>query len=82
MSQTDHLIAVCDQFCAAAPISRSRLSTVLFSRGTRLDEIADGGDIGSRLLDRKLQWLSENWPANAVWPAGITRPTPKIEAAE
>ena len=82
MTMVEQLLKVCDLYCVAVRISRARLSTVLFSRGTRLDDIGSGADIGARLLESKLQWLSDNWPEGADWPEGVSRPALRQEAGE
>lgn len=47
-------IARCDAYCAnrAPPLSRSRLSTILFDDGKRIDAIANGAEVGHRRLMR------------------------------
>jgi len=86
MTVLDRFLRLCTAYEEQTGLSRARLSTVLLSRGTRLQQLRDGGDIGSRRLDAAMQWLSDNWPADAVWPDDIPRPAPSApdlpEAAE
>lgn len=50
----------CDQYCAARnpPLSRARLSTILFNDGKRIDAIAAGSDVGHRRLTLALSDLA------------------------
>jgi len=54
-------IARCDAFCQRRepPLSRARLSTLLFNDGKRIDAIASGADVGLRRLTRAVSELSK-----------------------
>lgn len=69
------LVNLCDAYCAAARLSRSRLSTIIFNDGKALDRVAGGGDLNTRSYEKAIAWLSENWPEDAVWPDGVERPS-------
>ncbi len=71
---TSQLIAVADAYCAAAGRSRSRVSTIIFGGGDRLDGVASGKDLNTRSFERAMQWFSKYWPADTPWPEGIERP--------
>ena len=81
MFTVDQFLTVYAAFCEVKGIERSTLSRRIFSRATRIEEIDRGGDIGFKLLQEKMQWLSDHWPADADWPKGIERPAPRLEAA-
>lgn len=68
------LLRVSDVYCAETGIGRQRLSTLMLGAGHRLDTIAAGGDLKTRTCERAMQWLSDNWPADAAWPKGVDRP--------
>ena len=71
----DQLMVLADAFCTArGGLSRSRLSTLLFNDGKRLDRLAEGGDLGTRQSKKAVDWLSDNWPDGADWPEGVARP--------
>ncbi len=74
MTLTDNLVCVADAYCAAVGRSRSRISTVIFGGGDRLDGVARGRDLNTRSYERAMQWFSDNWPEGVAWPDGITRP--------
>ena len=47
---------------------------MMFNDGKRIGLLRKGGDIGSRSLVIAFQWLSDHWPAGAVWPDDVPRP--------
>lgn len=77
----DQLIAVADAYCAARRLSRSRVSTIVFSAGPALDRIAAGRDLNTGSWERAMRWFSENWPEGAVWPGHVERPAPSTTEA-
>lgn len=77
---TDQLMTVADGYCAKVQRSRSRISTIIFGDGMRLDGVAQGKDIQTRSFERAMAWFSANWPADLDWPEGIERPSPEPRA--
>ncbi len=77
----EQIIVVADIYAAAAGIGRKRMSTIVFNRGAKLDNIADGGDLATGTFERAMLWFSVNWPEGAEWPADIPRPVCAKEAA-
>lgn len=74
MAMKDQIVIVADRYAAAVGIGRKRLSTIVFNRGAKIDDIADGGDLATGTFERAMRWFSENWPAAVEWPEGIDRP--------
>lgn len=75
MVLTDQLLTVARAFCAARELSLSRVSTLVFNDGKKLDSIASkGSDLATGKFEAAMDWFSANWPENAVWPKGINRP--------
>jgi hypothetical protein len=74
MSHIDALFSVSSRFGTAKGIGEARVSTLVFNDGKCLQRVRNGADIGSRRIDRALQWFSDNWPPDEDWPAGIDRP--------
>ncbi len=74
LTMRDRLLLVADLWCAATERSRSRLSTLLFSNGRRLDAIAEGGDLTTRSFERAMEWLSSEWLPDFPWPSDVPRP--------
>ncbi len=82
MTFLEQLIAVCDEYAKARGIGRQRVSTIVLNRGATLDRIAEGkSDVSTGTFEKAMLWLSMNWPAGAVWPAGVPRPSEEKEAA-
>lgn len=81
MTLRDQLIAVADTYCLARRLSRSRVSTIVFSAGLTLDRIAAGRDLSTGSFERAMRWFSDNWPEGAVWPDHVERPAASTEAA-
>lgn len=79
MTATAQLITVSDAYCAAVKRSRSRVSTIIFNEGKKLDLVAGGADLTTRSFEKAMTWFSTNWPSQTPWPDGVRRPEP-IEA--
>ncbi|MDB5582802.1 MAG: hypothetical protein JWR80_7978 [Bradyrhizobium sp.] len=73
MNMCQQIIAVSDAYAAAAGIGRKRTSTIVLKRGSKLDDIASGGDLNTQTFERAMKWFSDNWPSDAVWPDGVPR---------
>lgn len=80
LTLTAKLIRAADAYCAAAGRSRSRVSTLIFGGGDRLDGVAGGNDLNTRSFEKAMRWFSDNWPAGTPWPEGVERPTPAVAA--
>jgi hypothetical protein len=83
-SLREQLIAVSDAYAAARGIGRKRVSTIVFNRGSKLDDIVAGGDLGTGTFEKAMEWFSANWPDDVAWPKDVERPQPEasVEAAE
>jgi hypothetical protein len=60
-----------------ADATGKRLSTIgvwLFNDGKKLAAIAAGADLHSGNLNAAVVKLSDHWPSDLDWPAGILRP--------
>jgi hypothetical protein len=84
-NRLDQLLAIIDVYRSARArggewMSDARVSTLLFGGGTRIKQLREGRDIGVKVCERALLWLSTNWPEGAVWPADVLRPRSDAEA--
>ena len=75
LSLREQIVFLADVWCETTGRSRSRLSTLLFSSGRRLDSIVCGSDLTTGSFERAKAWLSGHWPDGLAWPEGIDRPT-------
>ena len=83
MTLTDQLLLVSDAYCAAVNRSRSRISTIVFGGGDRIDGIARGKDLNTRSFEKAMQWFASNWPEAVAWPEGVIRPDlVEVDAAQ
>lgn len=74
MTLTEKLILITDRYCAHVSRSRSRISTIIFGGGDRIDGIAGGKDLNTRSYEKAMTWFATNWPADLAWPEGVDRP--------
>lgn len=81
MQMTDQLLQVADAYCAARSLSRSRVSTIVFNDGKKLDLIAGGADLQTGKFEHAMTWFSANWPDVAHWPLGVPRPSATASAS-
>jgi len=80
MALTEKLLLVSDTYCAAVRRSRSRISTIIFSAGDRIDGVAVGKDINTRSYEKAMAWFASNWPEGLAWPEGVERPEFEVVA--
>jgi hypothetical protein len=74
MSCTDELMAVAQVYADAEGIKLKTVSWRLFQDTAKLAAILRGADLQTRRFEGAMRWLSENWPAHAIWPEGVGRP--------
>jgi hypothetical protein len=76
------LVSVASLYAQAKGLSRSRVSTLVFSGGMVLDRLSsEAADITTVNFEKAMGWFSANWPADTPWPEGIVRPS-AVPAAE
>jgi hypothetical protein len=76
MQTIETFLKVVERFVQASGLAETTLSSRLFNAGHRISQIRAGSDIGVRRLSEALQWLSDNWPGDALWPEDVARPLP------
>ncbi|OHV15502.1 hypothetical protein BK022_18575 [Methylorubrum extorquens] len=77
MTGISSLLAIADAYGAACGVPQTTVSKRALQDSSRLAEPRSGEcDIGVKRLARTLQWFSDNWPPDAVWPAEVQRPAP------
>lgn len=81
MKLRDQIIVVADTYADALGIGRKRVSTIVLNRGSKLDDIANGGDLATGTFEKAMLWFSDSWPEGAEWPASVPRPIRAKEAA-
>ena len=82
MSSIDSLLAVAHAYADAEKIDLSAVSWRALGDTKKLPMIEqDGRDIQVRRLEKAMQWFSDHWPENAVWPREIHRPVAQLQRA-
>lgn len=63
-------------FAAARRFELSTVGRMAANDGSFFSRIATGRSFTARKYDEIIQWFSDNWPVDAVWPADVRRPSP------
>lgn len=74
MIEIAHLLALADAFKKADPVSDTTLSFRMFKDSKKLAALRSGSDITTGRFNDAVQWFSDNWPDDAVWPSEVSRP--------
>lgn len=80
-SNAAQLLKLVPVYCAATGLAEATISTKLFNDGKRIETVRSGGDLGAEKATRAIEWLSNHWPADAIWPHDVPRPDPQEAAA-
>ncbi len=81
MNDVSRLLFLFDAYAAAVGQADATVSTRFLGRGTRINELRGGGDMGSRKIAAVMREFSKEWPEGVEWPAEIERPVNDGEAA-
>lgn len=76
MSSLDDLIAVARAYGEAEDIDLSTVSWRALGDTKKLDAIVAGRDIQVRRFEKTMHWFADHWPAAAIWPPEVERPSP------
>ncbi|WP_011580533.1 MULTISPECIES: hypothetical protein [Chelativorans] len=74
MNDVSHLISIADEFMRATSTKEVTVSFWVFNDSKKLAALRRGADITVGRYNAALQWFSDQWPENAVWPSGVARP--------
>lgn len=81
MTLREQLLDLFDTYAEARGLSRSRISTIVFSGGHVIERLEKGGDVTTGNFEKAVRWFSANWPEGTPWPQGIARPEATPQAA-
>ena len=70
------IVRLIDIYARHARLTVGTVSLYASGSGATYRRLRDGADITVRRAARIIQWLSDHWPASAVWPSDIPRPAP------
>lgn len=74
MNLLRNILDVANAYCGKTGLSRSRVATIVFNDGKKLDLIERGADLNTRRYEKAMLWFSANWPEGLAWPKGVERP--------
>lgn len=81
MSGIDSLLTVARRYAEVEGVPLTTVSSRALNDGKKLSALEGGADINVKRLERALVWFSTNWPAGAVWPDDVSRPSAEAEEA-
>lgn len=81
MLQIAHLLALADEYQRVTPIEDKTLSGRIFADQKKLAALRGGADITTERFNAAIQWFSDHWPDDAVWPEAQARPGQEASAA-
>ena len=81
MNGIEHLCELARLYGEAEGIEPVTVSWRVFGDSKKLGAIQAGADIQLGRFEKAVRWFSDNWPAAAAWPQGLTRPTASEQAA-
>lgn len=81
MTLREQLLMIVDLYCASSGRSEASVATQLLSGGRRIQQIRNGGDIGTIAFERVMLWFSINWPDGVGWPCEVVRPSHELAEA-
>jgi len=82
MNARQQLLACADRYAEALDLEQKTASWRIFGDQKKLAALQAGGDLYTGRLEAAMQWLSDNWPDGAEWPAGVARPSVSVSPGE
>ena len=73
---SNSILQIARIYAVAVNRKPSTVSLRAFGSGDIIKRLEDGRGITLQRAGRAMQWFSDNWPDNAIWPSDIHRPTP------
>lgn len=74
MIELSHLLDVIDAYTQATSVKEVTLSHRVFGDSKKIAMLRSGSDITLGRFNDAFEWFSANWPENAEWPEGVSRP--------
>lgn len=80
MSANLHILALATRYSAATGKAETTVAKHAAGQAYVFKRLRDGCDITIRRAESIIQWFSDNWPADLLWPAHIPRPVPSPDS--
>lgn len=74
LPDTQQILRLADEYLRVVNIRETALSSRLFGESKKLALLRGGADLTVTRYRQVVNWFSENWPSDAVWPDAIARP--------
>ena len=82
MTQRQHLITLAETLAAHQGVTHYAISMRALGKGDFFKKMIERGyDCRTRTAERLMQWFSDHWDDDLVWPDHIDRPKPARERA-
>ncbi|MCQ8240557.1 hypothetical protein [Rhizosaccharibacter radicis] len=81
MNYRKQLIELAERFAAARKLSEARIANLAGRDGRFFTRMREGKGCKVDTMLSTIQFFSNHWPTDAVWPAEIKRPAPSESAA-
>ena len=72
----EQIVKLAETFGEHRDLKLSTIGVYAARDGRFITRLKEGGDSGSRVLRRTVQWCSDHWPDDLEWPRDIERPEP------
>ena len=80
MDANSHLLTLADLFSAATGKAETTIAKHAAGQAYVFQRLRDGCSITARRYNRIVQWFSDHWPADLLWPADLPRPVPSLDS--
>lgn len=74
------IVKLATKMAGATGLSLKAISLKAAGHGNLIDRLSAGHDITTRRAASTVQWFSDNWPADLLWPLDLPRPAPSPDS--
>ena len=75
MSIIENILSLSRTYAKAEKVGLTTVSWRVFGDTKKLRALQEGGDLQTKRAAAAMEWFSDNWPAGAVWPVNVDRPS-------
>lgn len=76
MLDITQLLRIAELYGSAVEAEEKTVSYRVFCDSKKLSALRAGRDINVSRFNAAMQWFSDHWPSEAIWPDEILRPMP------
>ena len=78
---TNTLKELAKSYATHSGLTLATVSTYAANDGKFFRRLEEGAGCTLKTAERVVEWFSDNWPSDLIWPADIPRPRKKKDAA-